>query len=559
MTSDVRRCLGSRFVLDTRIGSGNYAEIYRASDNQTQSLVAIKTLRPEHSAEEQALLLFKQEGEAGSAISHENVVKILSHGVDDDIHYIVMELVRGISLRRRLTLAGRLSISESLRIMKAVLRGLQAVHEAGYVHRDIKPQNILIDAQGTPKITDFGIAICPGEPQASPPGLTLGTAAYIAPEQAAGEVTGPAADIYSAGAVLFEMLTGEAPFPGDDPIAVMNRHLFEPPRDPRSVNPEISPALAAIVTRALAKEPSARFSSARKMHDALELVEPQSDMLSDAKHFAPAGNLAWTVPLGPSRRLPARLLGLPALTTFVSALLLVVLIIVLMLALVSSLVTARGATGRLSSSEPPSGLSGGDMPFDDLNPSRNGPIARAASIPNWSATAVVGPVAKATESPTPSPSVTPSPTEATSVAIATTPQSTATPAEVAVSPEPTPSPGNRMISVSTGPSYPVTIDDTEQSSNWVSNPSSGSNTQQTTNSTPQKQAKNEKQGQNTAPASPPKPQKKDTPKTKNGADNPAKPKDPPKKSAPPAPPKPQKPEKSPKSHDHGSKSHHGHG
>ena len=542
MTSDARRLLGGRYVLDSRIGSGNYAEIYRACDAQTQALVAIKTLRPEHSTEQQAVSLFQKEGEVGAAIAHANVVKIWSHGIDDDVYYIVMELVRGISLRRRLTLAGRLSISESLRVMKAILRGLDAVHAAGYVHRDIKPQNILIDATGIPKITDFGIALCAGETRCNQNGLTLGTAAYIAPEQAAGEEIGPQADIYSAGAVLFEMLTGEPPFPGDDPIAVMNRHLFEPPRDPRSINAEIPPALAAIVMRALAKEPAARFSSARRMREALELVDTKSEILSPLKQLVPAGNLAWTVPLAPSRRLPIRLLGMPPLTTFVSALLLVVLIIVLMLALVSSMVTASSSQVRVSSSQAPSGFAGGSTPFDDLSSSRNSTIAHTSSVPDWSADAAVS-------------SATPS---ATTVS---TPEATSVPAITQVHATTAQQP---TIDVSSPIQQPTTVAETQPAP--AATPAPHQTVEHSTNGTsmPESEQGNSHQaGQTNGPAKPPKPDKQPA------ADNPAKPS---------KQDKPQKPDKPPNQHDqpkplvhgagpdgggggkgHGGPDHHGHG
>ncbi len=394
MTSESRRLLAGRFVLDTRIGAGNYAEIFRATDTETGELVAVKTLRPEHTSEQQAISLFKQEGAAGSVISHRNVVRIRSHGEEQGTHFIVMELIKGISLRRRMTLAGRLSIHESLRIITAVLRGLEAIHGAGYIHRDIKPQNILIDADGTPKITDFGIMLSPGEARRGGGGLALGTAAYIAPEQAAGQDIGEQADIYSAGAVLFEMLAGEAPFPGDDPLDVMNRHLFEPPRDPRTLNPEVSPALAAIVLRALAKEPAARFASAQRMREALEMLDPDTVQEPPRMPRRPAEAMAWTVPLGPSHRFPTRLGGVPILTTVVSALLLVVLIIVLVLAFVSSVVTATPGQNRISSSGLPSGMSGTPMPNTDPPQSPNQTQSVMHSIPDWT-------VSAALSSPTP--------------------------------------------------------------------------------------------------------------------------------------------------------------
>ncbi|MGA7669066.1 MAG: serine/threonine-protein kinase [Nitrolancea sp.] len=412
MTSVSRRLLAGRFVLDSRIGAGNYAEVYRATDNQSGELVAVKTLRPEHATESQALSLFIKEGSAGSAISHGNVVKISSYGENDGTHYIVMELVKGISLRRRIQLAGRLDVVEALRISVGTLRGLEAIHDAGYIHRDIKPQNILIDASGVPKITDFGITLCPGEARSSSGGLALGTAAYIAPEQAAGQQIGPEADIYSAGCVLFEMLTGEAPFPGDDPLQVMNRHLFEPPRDPRSLNPQISPALAAIVLRSLAKEPAARFRSAQRMREALEMLQEEVRLANTQRRLLPTRALAWNGPQAQPRHLPLGLANVPLMTTFVSALLLIVLFIVLVLALVSSAVNA-GSSGVISSSGPPSGSAAGSTPNADQGTQTNEPQLADVVVPNW---AVQAAVIDATPIPSPTAeqiadAVTPAPTE----------------------------------------------------------------------------------------------------------------------------------------------------
>ena len=417
MTSVSRRLLAGRFALDSRIGAGNYAEVYRATDTQTGDLVAVKTLRPEHATESQALSLFIKEGSAGSAISHNNVVKISSYGENEGTHYIVMELVKGISLRRRIQLAGRLDVVEALRVVVGTLRGLEAIHDAGYIHRDIKPQNILIDASGNPKITDFGITLCPGESRSSSGGQALGTAAYIAPEQAAGQQIGPEADLYSTGAVLFEMLTGEAPFPGEDPMLVMNRHLFEPPRDPRTLNPQISPALSAIVLRSLAKEPAARFRSARRMREALEMLQEEVRLTNTHRRLLPTKALAWNAPLAQPRQLPLGLANVSLMTTFVSALLLIVLFIVLVLALVSSAVNG-GSNGVISSSGPPSGNAGGSTSHNDLSTVTAEPQLADRAVPNWAVQAAVTnvtptpstPVAPVAAVATPSPTKPPVPT-----------------------------------------------------------------------------------------------------------------------------------------------------
>jgi len=342
--------LDGRFALDARIGEGNFAEIYRATDTENGSVVAIKTLRAEHASKRTTVALFRQEGEIGSSFSHANVVKVWTYGETAGTYFIVMELVTGTSLRRRMRRSKTVPLGESFRIIRAVLRGLEAIHTAGYIHRDIKPQNILLEANGTPKITDFGITLRAGGIRAPGDGMTLGTAAYIAPEQAAGWEIGPQADLYAVGVVLYEMLTGEVPFPGDDPIEVMHRHMFEEPRDPRALNPEISPALSAIILRSLAKEPEARFPSAQAMHDALEMLHIDNDKMMSR---APRSSLK---KLPAIRRTHSRTARVPFLTTFVGALLLAVLIIVLALALVSSAVTADSSSKSISTSDVPSGF-----------------------------------------------------------------------------------------------------------------------------------------------------------------------------------------------------------
>jgi serine/threonine-protein kinase len=453
MSISTRTRLDDRFTLDARIGEGTFAEIYRATDTQTGAVVAVKTLRPEQAGNQQAIALFHQEGEIGSSLIHPNIVRVLSYGETSGTYFIVMELVSGISLRRRMRRAIPLSISESVRLIRAVLRGLEHIHDAGYVHRDIKPQNILLEADGTPKITDFGITLRTGGIRAPGDGTTLGTAAYIAPEQAAGWEIGPQADLYAVGVVLYEMLTGQVPFPGDDPIEVMHRHMFETPRDPRTLNAAVSSALSAVVLRVLAKEPEARFASAREMHDALAMLH-----FDELPGRAPVRAAAAAM-RSANRRKPAPAAHGSFLTSFVGALMLAVLLLILVLALVSSGVGADGFLHSTSQPTQPAGVvidqpatsmpqlhqqaSVAQQPFLTPGPTIaeqppvNNTVGVATAIATPTPTATQAATAASTPSPSPTQSATSTPQPSATSSATGTAQPTATPQTTAtVAPEP---------------------------------------------------------------------------------------------------------------------------
>ncbi|MEX2426065.1 MAG: protein kinase [Thermomicrobiaceae bacterium] len=274
--SELPDLIAGRYRLDRHLGQGSFAETYLAEDTTLNRQVAIKILRPQYAQDERFALRFEREARAAAAVRHLNIVDVFDYGQDGPTLFMVMEWVDGPNLKEYMRGQGQLSPAEAARIMRDVLQGLQAIHEAGIIHRDVKPQNVLVDPNGTAKISDFGIARGALDAGLTDTGMALGTAAYMAPEQArAGEI-GPSADLYAAGVILFELLTGRLPFPGENPLQVMYHHVNEQPPDPRQFNDAIPEGLALVVLKALAKEPEDRFASAAEMLAAIE-NPPSSD------------------------------------------------------------------------------------------------------------------------------------------------------------------------------------------------------------------------------------------------------------------------------------------
>ena len=247
--------LAGRYVLDRRLGLGTFAETFRATDLATERVVAVKLLR-EHLADDPVVAArFQNEAQTASTFQHPAVVAVLDHGRDGDALYTVMELVDGGSLSDLIRARAPLSVPDALSLMHGILEALEVIHRNNVVHRDVKPANILLTSDGAVKLGDFGIARAAYAGHLTRTGMTLGTAAYMAPEQALGETVGPAADLYAAGVILFELLTGQLPFPGDDPLQVMYRQVHEQPPIPHVLNPAVPAALSAALLRALDKEP----------------------------------------------------------------------------------------------------------------------------------------------------------------------------------------------------------------------------------------------------------------------------------------------------------------
>ena len=253
--------LNGRYRIEDRIGSGGMSTVYRAFDETLEREVAIKVLHGHISEDEAALERFRREARTVARLSHPHVVMVIDAGEDDGHPYIVFEHVRGETLKDRIKREGPLPVAEAIAYAIEIGRALQAAHERGLVHRDVKPQNVLIDEEGRAKVTDFGIALGIEREQLTGAGKVIGTTDYVSPEQAMGkEVTGQS-DIYSLGIVLYEMLTGTVPFTGDNHVTVAMKHIHEGLPDVQSRRPEVSAALASMVDRATAKECSARYPS----------------------------------------------------------------------------------------------------------------------------------------------------------------------------------------------------------------------------------------------------------------------------------------------------------
>ncbi|MFT3951956.1 MAG: Stk1 family PASTA domain-containing Ser/Thr kinase [Oscillospiraceae bacterium] len=265
MDLNIGRVLDGRYEITELIGIGGMADVYKADDIMENKVVAVKILKNEFSGSEEFLRRFRNESKAIAVLSHPNIVKIFDLGFSDEIQYIVMEFIDGITLKEFIEQQGVLRWKDSLHFITQILRALQHAHDRGIVHRDIKPQNIMIFADGTVKVMDFGIARFSRVDGKTLSDKTIGSVHYISPEQARGDVTDERSDIYSVGAMLYEMLTGRKPFDGDNPVSVALMHMQETAVYPRDLVPTIPAAIEEIVVHAMEKSPAKRYQSAAQM------------------------------------------------------------------------------------------------------------------------------------------------------------------------------------------------------------------------------------------------------------------------------------------------------
>lgn len=266
------RILAGRYCLVEQIGVGGMAIVYRAIDRNTGHSVAVKVLKPEFNRDAEFVSRFQREAEAASKMTHHNIVNLLDVGMDGENRFLIMEYVQGKTLKEVIQEKGRIPPAAAAQITIRILSALQHAHQNGIIHRDIKPQNILVHADGHIKVADFGIARMANSSTLSKGDQVMGSVHYLSPEQAQGLPVGVTSDIYSVGVTLYEMLTGRVPFDGDTPVSIAMQHIHAQPAPIQQLAPEVPDALCYVCMRAMEKDPQNRYQSALEMAKDLRLA-----------------------------------------------------------------------------------------------------------------------------------------------------------------------------------------------------------------------------------------------------------------------------------------------
>ncbi|HEX7163510.1 MAG TPA: protein kinase [Trebonia sp.] len=341
MTQTDADVLGDRYTLLAVLGTGGMATVWRARDEMLGREVAVKVLSPQHAADPEFLARFEREARHAAAVSHPRLVTVFDCGVESGTPFIVMELVAGRTLRQVLDETGVLPPGQAVTVAAVVCEGLEAAHAAGLVHRDITPANIVLNG-GDVKVLDFGIARADGARAATATGTVLGTAAYLSPEQASGQPSGPQSDLYSLGCVLFEMLAGRPPFTADSTVGLAYRQVHDDPGPPSALRPGVPAGLDRVTALLLAKDPAARPPGAAAARAALLAV------------LSPAGN-GGTAVLDVAPDIPRRQRRPRPLETVLAVALAAALV-----ALTVALVAGHPASGQPNGGQPAAGAADQD-------------------------------------------------------------------------------------------------------------------------------------------------------------------------------------------------------
>ena len=271
------KIIGNRYEVLEKIGIGGMATVYKAKDNILKRNVAVKVLRDEFTTDEEFIKRFNTEAQAAASLTHPNIVSIYDVGHEDNLYFIVMELIQGKTLKQIITEDGVLPWKWSINIAIQIASALEIAHKNNIVHRDIKPHNIIITEDGIAKVTDFGIAKAVSNSTITAFGTTIGSVHYFSPEHARGGYTDAKSDIYSLGVVMYEMMTGRVPFDADTPVSIALKHMQEKPVEPIKLNPSIPYAVNKIIMKAMQKEIALRYSSATEMLKDLNIVLKNPD------------------------------------------------------------------------------------------------------------------------------------------------------------------------------------------------------------------------------------------------------------------------------------------
>ena len=266
------KLLGNRYEILEKIGSGGMATVYRARCLVLKRFVAVKVLREEYTTDNEFIKRFNTEAESAASLAHQNIVSVYDVGKEGNLYYIVMELIKGKTLKEIIVEDGRMGWKWSVKIAKQIASALETAHRNNIIHRDIKPHNIIITEEGVAKVTDFGIAKAVSNSTITAFGTTIGSVHYFSPEHARGGYTDAKSDLYSLGVVMYEMITGKVPFDADTPVSVALKHMQEKPLEPIKLNPSIPQELNDLIMKTMEKEPSLRYNSATEIIEDLNKI-----------------------------------------------------------------------------------------------------------------------------------------------------------------------------------------------------------------------------------------------------------------------------------------------